>query len=673
MSHVPYWDMWDGYLDFYMRVLSGDSSAWWYQHNEHRIVFSRILFWIDFTFFNGSINSLLIANLILASGLFFSFFFIIRKFYPLKVDKHIRFIFWGLSAILTFSWIQSGNFILGFQNQFFAAYLFPLICFLLLASSKIKDSILLFFLAALVGIISAGTMANGVLALPLLVVLSLNLNLNRFRISFLLILSIVILYLYFFHYKSPLGHSTVFDTVKNQPFNVIIYIITYLGGPLYYITGECSYFLVKIAGIFMIGSTIYLAFKSYFSSHPNRPFFFALLAFLFYVEMTAFITSGGRLVFGVQQCLQSRYMTPVLLGWAVTIILYSCFIPKHYFLHPLILVLFGLIPILFLPTQLKALENPGNYLFDQKIASLALELGIKDEKKINLVFPYTDWVIRISNKAKVKNLSIFGDKQIQDASLLINRHFHIPEQRNCYGYLDDVSIISTDSNFAQVSGWIFDEIKQKIPESIIILNENNYIVGYAITGMQRPDLKAAISLNAEYSGFVGYISLKNISRSLTFVGKNPRCKFFVQSIFSPYKIESEAISSFLKIYQNLLSTNCLMETNWKESATFEKENFNGFFILGSHITGDSDTGSVVCSSSRRSSLLFKTGPEIKNQVLSLYSADNQLLYSDKLPLSREWRILSFSANWLPKEFKVIISDNGKGWGEWSAVAFKQNY
>ncbi|MGD4365427.1 hypothetical protein QT713_22860, partial [Xanthomonas citri pv. citri] len=41
-SPVPFWDMWDGGLGFYVRQMT-DVSQWWAQHNEHRIVLSRIL------------------------------------------------------------------------------------------------------------------------------------------------------------------------------------------------------------------------------------------------------------------------------------------------------------------------------------------------------------------------------------------------------------------------------------------------------------------------------------------------------------------------------------------------------------------------------------------------------------------------------------------------------
>jgi hypothetical protein len=527
-SPVPFMDEWDACLDFYMRVASGDNSAWWGQHNEHRLIFSRIFFWTDMSIFGGKMIFLLITNVVLALGLFVCFFLIIKTLFPLKTDKHIQYTLIGIIAVMVFSWVQHENFAWGIEIHFFAAYLFPIIAFCLLAASKIKDSVILFILAVLAGIISAGTMANGVLALPLLALLSIIMRIGRFKISCLVVLSGLIIYLYFINYQSPGHHGNVLDTFKNQPISVVIYIITYLGGPLYYLSGKYSYFIAPIGGIFIIPSSIYFTYRILNSSHTNKPILLALLALLAYVVATAFITSGGRLIFGIQQSLSGRYMTPALLAWCVLIILYANYFYKQLFSSLWKIAMLGLIPLLFLPYQLfKVFSNPDNYLFDRKVASLALELGVRDELKIKLVYPNIDHVISISNKAKEQNLSIFGDKQIRDANQLINKPVQTDAQNNCLGNLDEVTIIKADSNYALIKGWIFEETKQKVPEFLVVLNQQSIIAGYAITGRQRPDVQTAIGPQAEHSGFAGYILLKNANDNLTLVGKNPSCKLAV--------------------------------------------------------------------------------------------------------------------------------------------------
>jgi hypothetical protein len=52
-SPVPTMDMWPGFLNFYLKATAGDWSAWWQAHVSHRIVLSRLFFWLDLRFFGG--------------------------------------------------------------------------------------------------------------------------------------------------------------------------------------------------------------------------------------------------------------------------------------------------------------------------------------------------------------------------------------------------------------------------------------------------------------------------------------------------------------------------------------------------------------------------------------------------------------------------------------------
>src|SRR5690349_8591139 len=72
-SPVPFWDMWPGYVDFWVRLSEGEWGAWWAQHNEHRIVLARLLFWVDHAVFGGTIGFLFVVNYLLALAGFLIF------------------------------------------------------------------------------------------------------------------------------------------------------------------------------------------------------------------------------------------------------------------------------------------------------------------------------------------------------------------------------------------------------------------------------------------------------------------------------------------------------------------------------------------------------------------------------------------------------------------------
>lgn len=76
-SPVPYMDMWDGTISFYLKSLSGKLYPWIAQHNEHRIIIPKIFFWIDLALFSGKGISLIIVNYALLTlvVLFFQFYY----------------------------------------------------------------------------------------------------------------------------------------------------------------------------------------------------------------------------------------------------------------------------------------------------------------------------------------------------------------------------------------------------------------------------------------------------------------------------------------------------------------------------------------------------------------------------------------------------------------------
>ncbi len=65
---IPMWDMWDGTVGFLNQLGDGNDSVWWGQFNEHRIVLSRVLFWIDARCFGSKLVFLFVTNYLLVLG-----------------------------------------------------------------------------------------------------------------------------------------------------------------------------------------------------------------------------------------------------------------------------------------------------------------------------------------------------------------------------------------------------------------------------------------------------------------------------------------------------------------------------------------------------------------------------------------------------------------------------
>ncbi len=519
-SPVPLGDMWDGYLNFFVKISDGDFSSLWAQHNEHRIVLSKILFWLDIRFFDGSGIFLITLNCLLpiaASAIFFCYIDEILKnadsTFAANVIK-------SLVLILLFSWTQKENFNWAFQSQFFLAQLLPLLSFFLLHKSQQSKnhSTVLFLLSCLTAISCAGTMANGVLALPIMALSSIILRMNIKRIATLIALSILVIIAYFYGYSSPQGHGSLSNAILEDPLKLIQYILAYLGNPVHHI----GYLVAQIFGfIFLLTSSLY-ALKQ-LKNKKIHSLQLSLIAFILYIGITAAATGGGRLIFGFEQAFSSRYATPVLMAYTAFLIICSSNISdglKKNF-RPVVLLLL-LIPMIFLPKQFRIFRSNENS-FNLKIAALALEIGAKDEEQLKEIYPNIDHLISIAQAPIEKNLSIFGDPAIKDVRQLIGSKELTNFAIKCVGNIEKIASINAEEKYLKIEGWIFDNESNSVSKTVHITDENGIIVGYALVGKKRSDIKKYHNFKNEFLGFEGYL-LKNFSdKKLIINGFQPNC------------------------------------------------------------------------------------------------------------------------------------------------------
>lgn len=240
-SPVPFWDMWDGYIGFYLHTLNHDYSIWWSQHNEHRILFSRILFWLDLKYFSGTTLFLIVMNFILMASIWLTMFNNAKMLLGHLWTKSFSYITASLLFMVSFSWMQRGNIAWGFQSQFFCAFLFPMVSFQLFAIyACLKNSPSREYLAYLTiissvffGVLATCNLACGILCMPLLVIMAINLQQPK-KISYILLLiSCITTTAYLYDYKTPIHHGNVIETALHDSSGMFQYIIAYLGSPFF--------------------------------------------------------------------------------------------------------------------------------------------------------------------------------------------------------------------------------------------------------------------------------------------------------------------------------------------------------------------------------------------------------------------------------------------------------
>ncbi|MNT43661.1 hypothetical protein D3C72_1801450 [compost metagenome] len=110
-----------------------------------------------------------------------------------------------------------------------------------------------------------------------------------------------------------------------------------------------------------------------------------------------------------------------------------------------------------------------------------------------------------------------------------------------------------------------------------------------------------------------------------------------------------------------------VENQWIGS-DFYRSGIPGLAVYGSFVNADSDIGSITLKIRRGDRLLYRSGPTSGHQILEIPHSEYSPIV---LPNAIEWKLLEFSDKNLPaNEFLIKLSDKGTGWGEWSAIAVR---
>ena len=283
------------------------------QHNEHRILVPRLVFFADDLLFRGrgylSLAAIFAVQL-LHAGLFAA---VLGRSRPARAGR------WAIAAAVLaamFSLRQDENFSSGFQLQFvavFAGATLSFVLFGLAAKREVQRRPVRAALLASLGaaLITTLTMANGLVVGYVLVVLALIARL-RPRVAlacaaFALTLTVVYLQGY-----EPVAHHAKPAESLHHPLRFLVYTASYLGS----IVEPTHPGAAAGLGLFGLAVTAWAGIRIVRQGRDVRPGALAMLGAMLFVGATAVITAAGRLNLGVDQALSSRYVTGSVTFWA---------------------------------------------------------------------------------------------------------------------------------------------------------------------------------------------------------------------------------------------------------------------------------------------------------------------------------------------------------------------
>lgn len=661
---VPYLDMLNGYLGFYVRLTNGDWSAWWAQHNEHRIILSHLIFWVDIGWLGGNKWFLLAINYLLIALNAFVFWRIWQE----RTAKRYNYVGFFLAAWL-FSWCQNQNLVYAFQSAFILAQLLPLCGFYFLyrAAAREYRSTRMFVAAIACGVLSTGSMVNGVLALPLMTLYSILARMRWQRIAVLAAVSIVTLCLYFHGYELP-GNGHPLRTLIEHPVDAVLYVLFYIGGPFYYLVGGggAARFIAWGAGFAFVAGALVAVWR-FIPRAKRATFELALLIFIAYIGCSAIAVAGGRLLVGMHFAVSSRYMTPALMAWAALLVLYAPALESFdRRSRGRLWMPFLLLAMAMVPQQLGALHRPVERLFSYKISTLTLALDINDLRTISRTWLFNaGQALSQSKEARERGLGIFGKPPFRNAAELINSKFSGKiSSRRCQGHVDLTDGIHHAPGYIRISGWFYDPGDASVPESIQFIDRKGTVLGVALTGAPRPDVAQRLGSPARLSGFAGYLLARAQQQLVTVVDPRSGCHFDAPVPLVPYTVSRAPLQA------GSVSVNADQLAAGNQWPQDKSQRQPGLVIFSSAAPGASSTGSLTLRLRRGDRLMYLSGKG-GNQTLTILVPGSPPM-TRQLPVVRRWMQLHLSNALLPPTFLVKFDDRGKRRDEWSAIALKSS-
>ena len=515
-------DQWETIL-FFDRLLQGTITFGDFiaQHNEHRILFPRLVFVLDL-WLTGARNGVNFAAILVCQAVHLALF---HRMIALRVaEVWIRWALTALVAALLFGIVQWENFLWGFQIQFVGVFLFFTIAAFAFATAQERTAgEPRWHLVATGFCFGAGAalmMSNGAAALACIaLVFAAARRFNRLTLAIALAAALLLV-LYAATFTPNPGHTPLGFAARN-PLLFVGYVAAYLGG-MFAPLGFRPALLAGLIGLAASG----LAGLALFTGRLARDRVnLTLVAILLFAGMTAAMTGMGRSSFGIAQALASRYATPSAIFWAALIVLAVSWLrarePRQMQQTWPALVLLGagaLVSLMAIGLAQREFRFAGNLrVFDLQRANDALLSGVNDVPRIRTLYPDMNLVNNVMLPVlKARRLNVFAVPEPWPLDTLVPESRLVNDPVRCFGHIDGIAAVA-DTGAFEVSGWAWDAGARQPFRRLVVLSQERRVVGYGSSGQGRADVVARVP--GVTSFFVGWAAYARVPGALTVAGQ----------------------------------------------------------------------------------------------------------------------------------------------------------
>jgi hypothetical protein len=487
VSNVPINDEWFAIHNIASAPNHQLPISWiWSQHNEHRILFYRLLLLADIHLLHGR-HWIEFWSILLTQWASFGLLSWIVLLGGLGSCLNRAII--GLGAFCLFCPTQWENFACAFQISFLLPAFFLLLALLTLFkyhSQVDKSQYRYLGLSLLAATAATAAQGNGVLTWPVLLVVAALLSMRARILVMYAVSGCLLLGLYLYHYTSPPVHADPIKSIQ-QPVLLLRYIASYMGLNLPPWFRNRS-IVAEISGMIGIIGGLSLLAVVFLVSRWRKPLPVAFASLMLFSLGTAFMTGLGRLGLGV---LASRYQTVNLLFWLGAVGL--CLIITDQALPQLRNAVLIAIPLVILAaiSQFHIVLNAGRMLTLQaEVGALAPLTGVPDKSTLLALDPWNpEAVWEDVPYLREQRLFMFSGPWASQMNQPLARFYEVGSAEACKGQIkverlsaQDLIVHDTREDL-RVAGWAVSGPAAEPAEKLLIVADGR-IVGLGIGGLQ---------------------------------------------------------------------------------------------------------------------------------------------------------------------------------------------
>jgi hypothetical protein len=486
---APFQDQWSFIGEYAAVVENGLSFEWlWRQHNEHRILLPRLVFLADLSWARGS--NLLNHAVILALQASGAALLAVLAFTGRRSALTGAALAIAVAAL--FSLVQWENFVWGFQVQFVGVYVvgaWALYAFGRALATDVAGPWSWWSLAMALLAACAFSMANGILVGVAMIVLALAARAPHRLLLATVAVAALLAAAYFHGFEPVKGHSEP-GLALRHPAAFLHYVFAYLGG----LPGSPFPSRATAAGI--VGAALTLAMSWRVIARGERDVAqLALFGIVLFIGLSAAATALGRLSFGHQQAISSRYATPSAWFWAAQLLFWcrhAQMLGQGARLAAWAVVALAALSIVRLQAPMRVAVEDWSARVG--VGADALVLGVADPSTTAALFPNADVLHVWADVLRARKLSIFGEDAAGWPGRPLEQVFEVSPSAACQGAFDALEPVEAGAGEgAKAAGWAWDVAAGARPRRIVLTGLGGRIVGLGAAGVPRADVPAAVA------------------------------------------------------------------------------------------------------------------------------------------------------------------------------------